>query len=101
MQPVSGTPELIGDDFGALLDAAPVLVAAADCFGRVVLFNTACERLTGFHREDVLGLPFVETLVPLDWHDVVCARFAGDSPAALAAPHVNPWRTDQDLRFSI
>ena len=94
MQAVSGIPEFIGDEFGALLDAAPVLVTAADCLGRIVVFNTACERLTGFRREDVLGLPFVETLVPTDWHDVVRNRFAGDSPAALAAPHVNPWRTD-------
>jgi PAS domain S-box-containing protein len=90
---VPGIPHFVGDEFGTLLDAAPVLVAAADCFGRITLFNTACERLTGFRRDDVLGLPFVETLVPPDWHDIVRSRFAGDSPAALAAPHVNPWRT--------
>jgi PAS domain S-box-containing protein len=85
--------ESLSSDFGMMLDAAPVLIAGADRFGRVVLFNTACETLTGFLRHEVLGEPFIETLVPPDWHDVVRGRFAGDSPAALAAPHVNPWRT--------
>lgn len=93
MQSVSGIPPFVGAEVGALLDAAPVLVAAADRFGRIVLFNTACERLTGFRREEVLGQPFVETLVPADWHDIVRRRFATDDARTLAAPHVNPWRT--------
>lgn len=93
MQPVTPVPECLGDGFAALVDAAPMLVAAADRYGRIVLFNAACEALTGLQRNDVVGESFVETLVPEDWHEVVRERFAGDSPAALSKAHVNPWRS--------
>jgi PAS domain S-box-containing protein len=98
---VSAFPQVDGRDIAALFDAAPALIAAADRCGRIVLFNARCERLTGFRREDVLGQPFLETLVPADWHDTVRARFASESPAALAAAHVNPWRTAGGGRIEI
>jgi PAS domain S-box-containing protein len=90
---VSTFPHVDGKNVAALLDAAPAIIAAADRSGRIVLFNAECERLTGFRREDVLGQPLIETLVPADWHETVQSRLACESPAALSAPHVNPWRT--------
>ena len=32
--------------------------------GRVLLFNDACERATGFSREEVIGHELAEVLVP-------------------------------------
>ncbi len=76
-----------------LLDRSPLLITAADGDGRVAVFNPACEALTGYARGEILGQPFVETLVsPVD-RDGVTARFRMASPAELAQPHENAWRT--------
>lgn len=79
-------------DITALLEAAPVLVAGADSAGRVAIFNRACETLTGFRRQDALGRPFVDTLVPAAWQSRVRRRFADLTAVELAVPHRNPWR---------
>lgn len=82
-------------DVGALLagtyDCAPMLIAAVDADGRIVVFNQQCEHLTGFQRDTVLGRSFLHALVPADWHDVLTRRFATATDAELAAPHVSPW----------
>jgi PAS domain S-box-containing protein len=76
-----------------VIDAATTLITAVDADGRIVLFNPACEALTGYRRHEVLGRPLLEMFVPDPWRAAVAARFAETSPEALASPHVNPWRT--------
>ena len=44
-------------DFPAILDGLPLGVAVLDREGRVVTLNAALERLTGFAREEVRGVP--------------------------------------------
>jgi PAS domain S-box-containing protein len=86
-------------DFRVLIEQAPALVFGADEQGRVVLFNAACEALTGYRCEELLGRPFLETLVPEAWQPVVAACFAFDREA-MAEAHVSPWRTRSgDERF--
>jgi len=52
------TPELLASiDFPAMLDGLPIGVAVVDREGRVVTVNTALERLTGFSRNEVRGVP--------------------------------------------
>ena len=76
-----------------VVDNGPVLVAGADDHGRTVVFNRACEQLTGYSRLEVLGKPFVETFVPVTWRERVGARFRDEPMERLALPHQNPWRT--------
>ena len=52
-------------DFNAaILSTAPSLVLVLDAEGRVVVFNTACERCTGYTFDEVSGKPFWELLMP-------------------------------------
>jgi PAS domain S-box-containing protein len=48
----------------ALIAGAPIAVLAMDAEGRLVEFNPAAERLSGYRRQDVLGQPMSELLVP-------------------------------------
>jgi PAS domain S-box-containing protein len=47
----------------AVLDTAAALVVVLDIDGRVVRFNRACERITGWSSEEVRGKPFPETFL--------------------------------------
>ena len=48
----------------AVLDLAATLVVVRDAAGRVVRFNRACERLSGYAAAEILGRPLDERLVP-------------------------------------
>ncbi len=48
----------------ALIAGAPIAVLAMDADGRLIEFNPAAERLSGYRRDDVLGRPLSEILVP-------------------------------------
>ena len=48
----------------ALIAASPTAILAMDADGRLVEFNPAAEELSGFRRDDVLGRPMAEVLVP-------------------------------------
>jgi PAS domain S-box-containing protein len=56
MTPVSPAT-LASIDLPGILDGLPLGVAVQDREGRVVMVNTALERLTGFTREEVRGVP--------------------------------------------
>jgi PAS domain S-box-containing protein len=86
-----------GGDVGPLvdlLDVAPVLVVGVDTGGRVRVFNRACETVTGFAREQILGQS-LEALVPRPWWRSVARRLRAGRPAELAEAHVYPWRTSR------
>lgn len=76
-----------------IVDNGPVLIAGADAAGNTVMFNHACELLTGYTRDEVIGRPFVETFVPESWQGRVTARFREEPLEVLEQPHENPWRT--------
>ncbi len=48
----------------AILEACAALIVVLDREGRIVRFNRACERLTGFSSREVEGKPFWEVLLP-------------------------------------
>lgn len=77
----------------ALLAIVPDLVVLVDPSGRIAMFNHACEELTGYQREDVLGQSLLELLVPHEWTDIVQQRFADPFSPEICTPHENPWRT--------
>lgn len=79
-------------DFSDGEESQECLVVAVDPAGRIVSFNAACERLTGYSRDEVLGKSLLDLFVPEDWREVVLARFARIDSGELRFPHVNPWK---------
>lgn len=77
----------------AFLDAVPDIVVLLDSAGRIRRFNPACERLTGYRREEVIGRRPLDFLVPEKWASVVRERFTDPFAPAAMQPHVNPWLT--------
>jgi len=57
--------------FRLLMDSAPILVSGFDADGRVVLFNRACEELTGLRRDEALGQPLAAKFLPAVWHPLL------------------------------
>ena len=49
----------------AILSSVQDAVVAADAEGRITEFNPAAERMFGYSREEVLGRPVEETIVPV------------------------------------
>jgi PAS domain S-box-containing protein len=76
-----------------IVESVPALMVATDARGVVVLFNRACEWLTGCRREDVIGRPLVEALVPPAWRAVAGERLASSGAEALRRPITFPLRT--------
>jgi PAS domain S-box-containing protein len=52
--------------YGVAIDAVPNLVVGVDIEGKIRLFNRAARMTTGHALEDVYGLKFVDTLVPVE-----------------------------------
>jgi len=76
-----------------LVETAGNLIVLTDPEGRIVLFNRACEELTGYKREEVFGKTIPELFLPPEWVPVVQKRFADPYAREVRAPHENPWRT--------
>lgn len=77
----------------AILDVAGALVLVLDPQGRVVRFNGACERLSGYTSAEVMGRPVWDVVIsPVDLDDV-----RRDMAELLAGPHQsaneNHWLT--------
>jgi len=77
----------------AIVSTAAALIVVLDVDGRVLRFNRACERVTGFTEAEVLGERFDERLVPAEAATevggVIARLRAGDVPT----PHENEWVT--------
>jgi len=48
----------------ALINASPTAILAMDSDGRLVEFNPAAEKLSGYRRDDVLSQPMSEIMIP-------------------------------------
>jgi len=80
-------------DLEVVFETIEALIVMADPQGRILHFNRACEALTGYKREELLGKPLLENLVPGPWRPVVQARFQDPTDPSLREPHLNPWLT--------
>ncbi len=66
-----------GFDFAtAILEASAALIVVLDREGRIVRFNRACERLTGFSSREVEGKPVWEMLLPPEQIEAARREFA-------------------------
>lgn len=84
-----------------LIETAPTLVVLADDKGRILLFNRACEELTGYARHEVIGKDLLSLFVPPEWQSTVQARFADPFAPEVQRPHENPWLTKAGERRCI
>lgn len=87
-----------GASFRALIDAIPGLVVITDAAGRILVFNRACERVTGYKRREVLGENVVERFVPPEERRMARECFAVPLPRRLRRPHENHWITKGGMR---
>src|ERR1700742_3492563 len=88
-------PEFIVDERFAriLTEATQSLICVLDRDGRILLFNDACERATGYRRADVLGRDARDFVIPPEERDA-CGEFLTYVwQTGLPAPQVGHWMT--------
>lgn len=89
----------VRDWAAAVLDTTPALTIVLDLDGRIVHFNRACQRATGFTWEEVQGKPFWDLLLFPEESDEVKQAFADLQLERFPNVCEGVWRTkDGDLR---
>jgi PAS domain S-box-containing protein len=85
---------ILGESFAAILtETTQSLVCVYDREGRIVLFNDACERATGFRRREVLGRDARELVIPPEERDAFADFIAYVFSTGSPSPQVGHWRT--------
>ena len=77
----------------AVLETTRALVVLTDSDGRILLFNRACEELTGYSRQEVLGKPTAECFRDQAWASIALKLLMDRGAPGLLAPHECPWQT--------
>jgi PAS domain S-box-containing protein len=97
---MSQTPDFVlGDEFARILTETTmslVCVLAED--GRVLFFNDACERLTGFTRDEVVGRDAREFVIPPEEAEAFGEVLAYVWKTGLSSPQVGHWVTKDGER---
>src|SRR4051794_1054445 len=90
---------VLGDDFARVLtETTQALVCVLDSDGRIVLFNDACERSTGYRRDDVLGRDAREVVIPPEEAEAFGDVLAYIWRTGLSSPQVGHWATSDGGR---
>jgi PAS domain S-box-containing protein len=90
---------VLGDPFARILtETTQSLVCVLDEHGRVLLFNDACERATGFTRDEVLGHDARELLIPREESEAFGEFLAYVWKTGLSSPQVGHWQTKEGGR---
>lgn len=79
IQKVSRAEQLVRSDahYARAIELAPVLVVALDEKGAIVIANAEAARVSGHARDEMLGRPFVETLLPEEEREKARAALSG------------------------
>ena len=85
----------------ALAETTQSLVCVLDEAGQVLLFNDACERATGFSRDEVLGRELADVLVPPEERDAFREVLAFIWKTEHPSPQVGHWQTKAGGRLLI
>jgi len=84
----------LGDDFARVLaETTQSLVCVLDEAGCVLLFNDACERATGFARDDVVGRELADVLLPREESDAFREVLTFIWRTGHSSPQVGHWQT--------
>src|SRR3989440_3817831 len=89
----------LGDDFARVLtETTQALVCVLDGDGRILLFNDACERATGYGRDEVLGHDAREHVIPPEEAEAFADVLAYIWKTGLSSPQVGHWETKDGER---
>ena len=86
------------DFTSAVLSTAGALVVVLDRRGRIVRFNRACEKLTGYLFEEVEGKPFWDLFLLRNEMDQVKVVFENLRAGGFPNEHENYWQTKSGYR---
>src|SRR2546421_6342054 len=97
---MSQTPEFIpGDEFAKVLTETTMsLVCVLDRDGRIRLFNDACERVTGFTRDEVMGGDARDFVIPPEEAEAFSEVLGYVWSTGLSSPQVGHWLTKDGHR---
>jgi PAS domain S-box-containing protein len=88
------TKFVLGDQFARVLtETTESLVCVLDRDGRILLFNDACERATGFSRDEVLGGDARDFVIPPEEATAFGEVLAYIWRTGLPSPQVGHWAT--------
>jgi PAS domain S-box-containing protein len=82
----------------ALTEATQALVCVLDREGRILLFNEACERATGFARDDVLGRDARDFVIPPEEREAFGGVLTQIWATGYPSPQVGHWMTKDGSR---
>src|SRR5688572_5010718 len=84
----------VGESFARILTATTQsLVCVLDREGRILLFNEACERATGYRREEVLGRDARDLVIPPEEREAFGEFLAYVWRSGTSSPQVGHWVT--------
>src|SRR5438552_15392852 len=97
---MSQTPEFIpGYEFAKVLrETTMSLVCVLDRDGRIRLFNDACERVTGFTRDEVMGSDARDFVIPPEEAEAFSEVLGYVWSTGLSSPQVGHWLTKDGQR---
>jgi PAS domain S-box-containing protein len=85
---------ILGESFAAILtETTQSLVCVYDRDARIMLFNDACERATGFSREEVLGKDAREFVIPSEEREAFGDFLDYVWKTGTPSPQVGHWQT--------
>src|SRR5690242_14058309 len=98
-EPTEPRDFVVGESFARILtETTQSLVCVYDRGGRILLFNEACERATGYTREEALGRDARDLVIPPEERDAFGEFLAYVWAAKSPSPQVGHWRTKAGRR---
>jgi PAS domain S-box-containing protein len=99
---IPGAPAVEAGVFAAALtETTQSLVCVLDPNGVILLFNDACERATGFRREEVVGRDARESVIPDEEADAFAGVLLHIAATRHSSPQVGHWLTKDGGRLLI
>jgi PAS domain S-box-containing protein len=90
---------ILDEPFARILtEATQSLICVYDRDGRILLFNDACERATGWRREEVLGRDAREFVIPAEEREAFGEFLAHVWEKGTPSPQVGHWQTRTGAR---
>ena len=90
---------VFGESFArTLTETTESLVCVYDESGRILLFNEACERATGFRREEVIGRDARDFVIPAEEREAFAEFLAYVVKTRSSMPQVGHWQTKDGAR---
>jgi PAS domain S-box-containing protein len=98
-KPTESGAFVVGESFARILtETTQSLVCVYDRDGRVLLFNEACERATGFSREEILGRDARDFVIPPEEREAFGEFLAFVWKSGTPSPQVGHWQTKEGRR---